>query len=176
MDKATWFFTVTLLVNIAGLIFKRPIEIFWDNRAKREKIERPKETSRMKTIGHIFLAFVLPALVVLDLIVLEPLTRLVLAQILVMSFILFSHVTLAVIEKNREWVQDWIVQHQELHAVQSATLLKFMQATKEVEQDKTESSAGRLEAFRRLADLSSEMRQKLEGQAGDAYEDGVGHS
>jgi hypothetical protein len=154
-------------LNMVINFYKKPLDKWWDERLSREKPIPPKPKRRM--FADVFFSFVLPALVVVDLMAFQPLTKLVLFQIVLMTSMFFSNITIATITRNREWVMGWISRHQDYtlrsqkrHIAQSEAMMKHFSLFKQFVEGRTQVDTNTVEIFEKLVELTGEMRKEIE--------------
>jgi hypothetical protein len=171
MDKdtviiVTWCLTAVGIIvataNVIVSIYRKPIDNYWEERLKRKKEALPPKAPRTKRAVHILLSYIVPILVIANILASQPLTKSTLVQILVMMFILFSNSILAVIQRNRELTEDWILKHMDRHLEDAELLSQFIKTALKGTEQKVETDGYTVEALRKLTEITSEMRKKLE--------------
>jgi hypothetical protein len=130
---------ITWSIAAAALIFKRPVEVWWDERRELRKNTPAKLVNEKRSLAWrnfgFFFSYILPAVAVAYYITFLPLTNLVVFDIAFMTAIFFFNLLLGLISKYRLKTADRMIRLQDELLKQKEQSLEMLEMIRKTNED-----------------------------------------
>jgi hypothetical protein len=160
---------ITWTIVLGTFVFKRPVEIWWDERRERRKnrplLSQEQKRSQAWLYFDFTFSFIFPVLAVAYHMLLMPLTKIIVLDIALMVTVFFFNLSFRLIASFKSLVLFRLSKQQDDIINLQDALLAHSKATREFIQTLNKgsgSSAEVAETLRELSDSVSEMTKRLE--------------